>query len=955
NTPNITGSGPNWLFDIDALAKSMNCKPVVAGNRSNRSAGKARVETVPDKEYILLPLWTQDPLFSSSSKDSPSDGFKPSGEVEKKDAEDPWNEDNKVLSTEEPRVNQKNDANVNNTNNINIDMSIFEDSNKDVFGAEADLNNLESTFQVSSILTTSIYKDHPLKQVIGDPHSAPQTRRMTKSVTKHASTPIKTLKPLMKDENAKDVDVHLYRSRIRLLMNLTSLRPNIMFVVCACARFQVTPKVLHLHAVKRIFRYLKCQPNLGLWYPTNSPFDLQAYTDSDYASASLDRKSTTGSCQFLDSRLISWQCKKQTIVANSTTKADFGLLQRPQIRAKVDGKTIVITKSSMGRDLHFDDEDDITSVFNDEYDTPSHTKKVFVNMRRKGKDFLGIVTPLFPSMLASQTLEGEDEAVYKERGDIVERAATIVASLDAEHDSGTINRTQFKAIPIVPFPRGFGAGGRPRRQETIRDRPAQTRVFDLETTKNAQAKEIVNIKKIVKRLERKRQLRTPGMKLFKIGTSRKRSLGEEDASKQERNDFDDEGFVTDMNDVFKDVKGEAEQVISAAADEVSTGDAVNTAGTEVNTTSVPITTADADYELAERLQEEKRGELNVEEKSRLFVELMDKKKKCFARLRAEEQRRKPLTKAQKRRKIWDDLQQESTKKQKVDDDDKEKEDLKQCYTSSYQACTHCREGLENLCKVVKAKHGYKMLKEAYERVLWGDLKAMFEPHEEDEVWKNLQGQDILLWKLYDSCGVHLVRFQNMHIYMLVEKTYYLTPVTITEMLNKKLQPEYWNEMSKMKVIKEGSKKLELLKINDDSFVSDTPLETICNEFNRLSGMDDDLFTYEVEILGLASIQCDLKEEDDSNDGDLDKQWVTHEIDADMEYDPFDVEFAEWLALKFYNHKTMDRYTKNGLWIYWTRGDDEVKLTDEEFSDPNDENLIDKDEVAEIFRIETNIF
>ncbi|GKC92913.1 hypothetical protein Tco_1158355 [Tanacetum coccineum] len=67
-------------------------------------------------------------------------------------------------------------------------------------------------------------------------------------------------------------------------------------------------------------------------------------------------------------------------------------------------------------------------------------------------------------------------------------------------------------------------------------------------------------------------------------------------------------------------------------------------------------------------------------------------------------------------------------------------------------------------------------------------------HVEDVVWMNLQGQKILLWKLYDSCGVYFVRFQNMHIYMLVEKTYYLTPATITEMLNKKLQAEYWNEM-----------------------------------------------------------------------------------------------------------------------------------------------------------------
>ncbi|GJR63938.1 hypothetical protein Tco_0010003 [Tanacetum coccineum] len=106
-------------------------------------------------------------------------------------------------------------------------------------------------------------------------------------------------------------------------MYLTSSRPDIMFAVCACARYQVNPKVSHLHAVKRIFRYLKGQPKLGLWYPKDSPFDLVAYTDSDYARASLDRKSTTGGCQFLGSRLISWQCKKQTVVANSITDAEY--------------------------------------------------------------------------------------------------------------------------------------------------------------------------------------------------------------------------------------------------------------------------------------------------------------------------------------------------------------------------------------------------------------------------------------------------------------------------------------------------------------------------------------------------------------------------------------------------------------------------------------------------------
>ncbi|GJX24825.1 putative ribonuclease H-like domain-containing protein [Tanacetum coccineum] len=140
---------------------------------------------------------------------------------------------------------------------------------------------------------------------------------------KTASTPMETHKPLFKDENGEDVDEHMYRSMIGSLMYLTSSRPDIMFAVCACTRYQVNPKVSHLHAVKRIFRYLKGQPKLGLWYPKDSPFDLVAYTKSDYAGASLDRKFTTGGCQFLGCRLISWQCKKQIAVANSTTEAEY--------------------------------------------------------------------------------------------------------------------------------------------------------------------------------------------------------------------------------------------------------------------------------------------------------------------------------------------------------------------------------------------------------------------------------------------------------------------------------------------------------------------------------------------------------------------------------------------------------------------------------------------------------
>ncbi|KAJ9555635.1 hypothetical protein OSB04_010249 [Centaurea solstitialis] len=140
---------------------------------------------------------------------------------------------------------------------------------------------------------------------------------------KPASTPMETHKHLTADVEGEEVDVHHYRSMIGSLMYLTASRPDIMFVVCVCARYQVRPKESHLHAVKRIFKYLKGQPRLGLWYPNDSSFDLVAYTDSDYGGANLDRKSTSGGCQFLGGRLVSWQCKKQTTVSQSTTEAEY--------------------------------------------------------------------------------------------------------------------------------------------------------------------------------------------------------------------------------------------------------------------------------------------------------------------------------------------------------------------------------------------------------------------------------------------------------------------------------------------------------------------------------------------------------------------------------------------------------------------------------------------------------
>ncbi|GJU16034.1 putative ribonuclease H-like domain-containing protein [Tanacetum coccineum] len=188
---------------------------------------------------------------------------------------------------------------------------------------------MKSRFQMSSMGELTFFLRLQVKQkedgifMCQDKYVAEMLKKFDFANVKIASTPIETQKPLVKDEEASDVDVHLYRSMIGSLMYLTASRPDIMFAVCACSRFQVTPKSSHLSAVKRIFRYLKGTPKLGLWYPRVSSFDLESYSDSDYARVNLDRKSTIGGCQFLGRRLISWQCKKQTIVATSTTEAEY--------------------------------------------------------------------------------------------------------------------------------------------------------------------------------------------------------------------------------------------------------------------------------------------------------------------------------------------------------------------------------------------------------------------------------------------------------------------------------------------------------------------------------------------------------------------------------------------------------------------------------------------------------
>ncbi|KAJ9546117.1 LOW QUALITY PROTEIN: hypothetical protein OSB04_025824 [Centaurea solstitialis] len=136
-------------------------------------------------------------------------------------------------------------------------------------------------------------------------------------------TPMAPPLKLDKDSNGKSIDVTLYRGMIGSLLYLTASRPDIMYATCLCAIYQADPKESHMKAVKRIFRYLKGTPNLGLWYPRDSGFDLTAFSDSDFAGCKIDRKSTTGGCQLLGGKLVSWTIKKQNSVSTSTVEAEY--------------------------------------------------------------------------------------------------------------------------------------------------------------------------------------------------------------------------------------------------------------------------------------------------------------------------------------------------------------------------------------------------------------------------------------------------------------------------------------------------------------------------------------------------------------------------------------------------------------------------------------------------------
>nr|GEU35412.1 hypothetical protein [Tanacetum cinerariifolium] len=173
---------------------------------------------------------------------------------------------------------------------VYVNAIIFESTKKELSTEFEKL--MHDKFQMSFMGELSFFLGLQVKQksdgifISQDKYVAKVLKKFDFVNVKTASTPMESNKPLIKDEKAEYVDVHLYRSIIGSLMYLTASRPDI---TCACARFQVNPKTSHLHDVKRIFRYLKGQPKLGLWYPKDSPFDLEAYFDSDHAEPVLTR------------------------------------------------------------------------------------------------------------------------------------------------------------------------------------------------------------------------------------------------------------------------------------------------------------------------------------------------------------------------------------------------------------------------------------------------------------------------------------------------------------------------------------------------------------------------------------------------------------------------------------------------------------------------------------------
>ncbi|GJR51661.1 hypothetical protein Tco_1402182 [Tanacetum coccineum] len=401
------------------------------------------------------------------------------------------------------------------------------------------------------------------------------------------------------------------------------------------AWFQVTPKTSHLHVVNRIFRYLKGQPKLGLWYPKDSPFDLEAFSDSDYAGASLDRKSTIGGCQFLGKRLISW-CY------------GFNFMNT---KIYIDNKsTICVVKNPVfhSKTKHID----IRHYFIKD----SYEKRLIL-----GRLMVYKCSGLYTNAIWIKVGSGSpnkvgDEAINEEMPDSVERAVTTATSLETEQASGNIHKTQFTVTLNEPFSLELGSGGHTlgsgednmEHQIELKDNVPNTphdspllgvntpgsdegrlkleelmvmctklskQVLDLEKEKDAQAVEILKLKKRVKKLERQRKSSISNLRrrIYRQVKSSDDDLDEEDASKQGRTSDKTKPIFKNM------VKGSGDtEAVNIAGEGVSTANVYETVSTAAPktppTTTIVFDDEDVTIAMAQtliKMKEEKAKEKGV--------------------------------------------------------------------------------------------------------------------------------------------------------------------------------------------------------------------------------------------------------------------------------------------------------------------------------------------------------
>nr|GEU56123.1 hypothetical protein [Tanacetum cinerariifolium] len=599
NQPNVAGSGPIWLFDIDTLTQSMNYQPVVAQNQPNSSVDPQNI----DVDDVFADKENESEVYvSPSSSDKPKKhDDKAKREAKGKshvdvstgvrDLSDEFkeffvNSTNRVNAASTPVIavgpNSTNSTNsFNDANMPALEDITYSDDEEDV-GVEADFSNLETHIPVSPILTTRVHKDHPVTQIIGDLSLATQTRSMERMVKEQGFEDLdypdkvyKVVKALYGLHQAPKawyetlanyllkngfqrgkIDQTLFIKKQKgdiLLVQMSSMgeltfflglqvkqKPDGIFInqdkyvaeilrkfgltkgKSASTPIDTKKPLLKDPDVKRIFRYLKGKPHLGLWYPKDSPFNLVAYFDSDYAGASLDRKSITGGCQFLGCRLISWQCKKQTVVSTSSTEAEYVAVRSNDVvrlQSLIDRKKVVIIEDSIRQAFRLDDADGVDCLPNEE---------IFAELARMGyvkpigKGFSGVDTPLFNGMLVPQQAQDVEDAAEDE-ADVNEVSAepTLPSPTLAtppppqqEHITPPPSPTQ-EHIPSPPqaltaqpsFPQQQQPLQAAKISITLLNTLLETsatltkQVANLEQNKIAQAIEITKLKQRVKRVE----------------------------------------------------------------------------------------------------------------------------------------------------------------------------------------------------------------------------------------------------------------------------------------------------------------------------------------------------------------------------------------------------------------------------------------------------------------------